>query len=226
MSGSLSNADRHFMTTQPLERVREAIRAGDTDRAMFHLDQAEKVIRSLQGFSFNWVASLLSTIGRRVGEEAVEDALRVFGEEFVRDRRAEEWDALPASTRAKVIAESMLANFSECEVDEDDEKITLRFRCGSGGRLIDEGCYETEPGAGDGYVQLSGPAPRTLGRDRLPVYCAHCPVNNEIQPVEWGGAPTTVEHPPEAPGEPCIHHVYKVPAAIPVEIYERLGLSP
>ncbi len=63
-------------------------------------------------------------------------------------------------------------------------------------------------------------------RDELPVYCAHCSINNEIQPVEWGVPPTSIEHPPRVAGEPCIHHVYKNPAAMPDEVYVRLGKSP
>ncbi|HEX2736932.1 MAG TPA: hypothetical protein VHP57_02230, partial [Acidimicrobiia bacterium] len=59
-----------------------------------------------------------------------------------------------------------------------------------------------------------------------PVYCAHCAVNNEMQPMEWGGAPTSLEHPPERGGEPCVHHVYKDARALPPEAYERLGKTP
>ena len=38
----------------------------------------------------------------------------------------------------------MLGNMGEVKVDEDDEKIVLSFRCGSGGKLIDDGRYEGE----------------------------------------------------------------------------------
>jgi hypothetical protein len=55
------------------------------------------------------------------------------------------------------------------------------------------------------------------------VYCAHCSVNNEIQPVEWGEAPTSIEFPPTRAGEPCVHHVYKDVGAIPADAYERIG---
>ena len=48
------------------------------------------------------------------------------------------------AARAKVIARAMVANGGECAVEEDDEKITLSFRCGSGGKLIDDGRYEGE----------------------------------------------------------------------------------
>ena len=62
-------------------------------------------------------------------------------------------------------------------------------------------------------------------RDALPVYSAHCPVNNEIQPTEAGATPLSVEHPPAAPGEPCIHHVYRDPGALPRSAYERIGIQ-
>ena len=175
----------------------------------------------LQDYSINWIASLLSFIGREMGEDAVERALREFGDSFVRPRRGDPaaWDALPADARARAIRRAMEANFGTCEQSEDDEKIVLSFRCGTGGRLIDEGRYEGE----DAYLTLQEKGPRTFQRDALPVYCAHCSVNNEIQAVEWGGTPTTVEYPPERPGEPCVHHVYKDVDAIPQAVYDRIG---
>ena len=60
----------------------------------------------------------------------------------------------------------------------------------------------------------------TKDASRLPPY----PVN-EIQPVEWGGTPTSIEFPPERAGEPCVHHVYKDVAAVPDEAYARIGLT-
>jgi hypothetical protein len=214
--------DTETMTLAAWEQAKAALAAGDAERATELIDIAVSRWRSLQDYSINWVTSLLSFIGREMGEEAVERALRQFGEEFVRPRRSGEWDGLPAETRARTVARAMVANFGTCEVSEDDDKITLSFRCGTGGRLIDEGCYEGDAG----YLTLREAGPRTFGRDALPAYCAHCSVNNEMQPVEWGGAPTTVEHPPERPGEPCVHHIYKDPAAIPAEVYERIGKDP
>lgn len=209
------------MTTPLWEQAKAAIDQGDGDRAKRLIDRSVARSRSLQDYSINWVTSLLSFIGRELGEEAVERALRRSGDDFIRARRdsGEDWDALPAETRARAVAAAMVANFGRCDVEEDDEKITLSFACGSGGRLIDEGRYEGE----DGYLVLHDPAGRTFGRDALPVYCAHCAVNNEMQPIEWGSAPTTVEYPPEAPGARCIHHIYRDPARLPAEVYLRLG---
>ena len=57
----------------------------------------------------------------------------------------------------------MLGNMGEVEVDEDDEKITLSFRCGSGGKLIDDGRYDGE----HPYLRLRERAGRTFMRDEL-----------------------------------------------------------
>jgi len=102
---------------------------------------------------------------------------------------------------------------------EDDEKFELSFRCGSGGMLIDGGAYAPPRG----YLTLLEPGPRTFGRDSLPVYCAHCSVNNEIVPIEQTGVPATIEFPPERPGERCVHHIYKDTSRIPADVYRRVG---
>jgi hypothetical protein len=212
------------MTTSMWDQAKAAIDLGDGDEAKARIDDAVARWRSLQEYSINWVTSLLSYIGRELGEEAVEDALRRSGEDFVRARRSAgpDWDALSAERRARAIAAAMVANFGECEVSEDEDKITLSFRCGTGGRLIDEGRYDGD----GGYLVLHEESGRTFMRDALPVYCAHCSVNNEIQPVEWGSAPVTVEYPPHAPGEPCVHHIYRDQHRLPDEVYARIGKRP
>ena len=220
----LSDAEIARMETPLWEQAKAAIDAGDLDGAKDLVDRAVTQWAALKDYSINWITSLLTFVADELGEEAVERALRTTGEEFVRPRRdtGTAWSELPASARAKVIARSMLGNMGAVEVSEDDEKIVLSFRCGSGGKLIDDGRYEGE----HAYATLREPAGRTFSRDELWVYCAHCSVNNEIQPVEWGEAPTSIEFPPERRGEPCVHHVYKDVNAIPAEAYERIGLPP
>jgi hypothetical protein len=225
VSDPLSDADLVAMTVPTWERARAAMVAGDISLAAELIDRSVAQWRSLQDYSINWITSLLSFIGRELGEDAVEAALRATGEEFVRPRRLDgtDWAALPAAVRAKTIARAMLANFGACEVSEDDEKITLSFTCGSGGRMIDEGRYDT---AGGRYLTLREAGPRTFGEDELPVYCAHCSVNNEIQSVEWGGVPTSIEYPSPGPGGRCVHHIYRDPLAVPPEVYVRIGKPP
>ena len=220
----LSAAEIAKMQTPIWEQAKAAIDADDSDGAKQLIDRAVEQWAGLQDYSINWITSLLTFITEEVGEEAVERALRRTGETFVRPRRTSEqlWGDLPAAQRAKVIARSMLANMGAVAVSEDDEKITLEFRCGSGGKLIDDGRYEGE----DAYATLKEPGGRTFGLDAMWVYCAHCSVNNEMQPVEWGEVPTSIEFPPERAGEPCVHHVYKDVTAIPDEAYRRIGKEP
>src|SRR5437588_7878344 len=118
----LTEADKVTMTAPAWERAKGAISAGDVEGALDRIDESVARWRSLQDYSINWVTSLLSFIGRELGEEAVERALRVTGEEFLRPRRdtGGDWNTLPASVRAKSIARAMVANFGECEVEEDD----------------------------------------------------------------------------------------------------------
>jgi hypothetical protein len=221
----ISDRDRVAMTVPTWEQARDAFAAGDTPRGLELLDRAVSQWRGLQDYSINWITSLLSFIGRELGEEAVETALRASGEDFVRPRRSDgaDWAALPVAVRAKAIARAMLANFGACEVSEDDDKITLSFACGSGGRMIDDGRYDTEGGP---YLTLREAGPRTFGQEELPVYCAHCSVNNEIQAVEWGGVPTSIEYPSPGRGGRCVHHVYRDPYEAPAEVYVRIGKSP
>jgi hypothetical protein len=220
----LSEDDIEGMETPPWERAKAAIDAGDGDEAKALIDRAVAQWASLKDYSINWITSLLTFVAEELGEDAVERALRKTGDEFVRPRRDgdTDWGELPAAVRAKVIARAMVGNMGTVEVSEDDEKIVLSFRCGSGGKLIDDGCYEGD----HPYWTLREPGGRTFGRDELPVYCAHCSVNNEIQPVEWGSTPTSIEFPPGRPGEPCVHHVYKDVTEVPAEAYVRIGKRP
>src|SRR3954454_21555645 len=152
---SFTDAELESMTTAPWERAKQAIADGRLDDAMTLIDDAAQRTRSLQIYSIEWITSLLSFVGREMGEDAVERALRANSDDFIRERReppgVPAWDTLPATVRAKAIARAMVANGGGCDVSEDDEKIVLSFRCGSGGRLIDEGRYDVDGGP---YVTL------------------------------------------------------------------------
>jgi hypothetical protein len=210
--------DQHEIETPTEQLIEDAIDRGETDEAKRLLAEMREAWLRNKEYSINWITSLLSFIGRELGEEAVERALRDFGERFVRSRRAGLKD-VDARTRMEGIVRAMKANGGEVTFTEEEDRFVLSFRCGSGGMLIDEGAYE----APKDYLTLREGGPRTFMRDELPVYCAHCSVNNEMQGIEWDGVPHTVEHPPTKPGERCVHHVYKDPSLIPDEIYRRVG---
>jgi hypothetical protein len=220
----LSAAEIEKMETPVWEQAKAAIDAGDAEGAKALVDKMVGQWAGLKDYSINWITSLLTFVAEELGEEAVERALRKTGDEFVRPRRdtGTAWEDVPAAQRAKVIARAMLGNMGRVDVSEDDEKIVLSFRCGSGGKLIDDGRYEGD----HPYWTLRERGGRTFMRDELPVYCAHCSVNNEMQPVEWGSVPTSVEYPQAGKGEPCVHHIYKDARAVPDEAYVRIGKKP
>jgi hypothetical protein len=210
--------NNHQIETPTVQLIHEAIDSGDGDRAKRLLDFAAGDWERNKDYSINWITSLLSFIGRRLGEGAVEEALRDFGDRYLADRRKGYWE-LDVRKRMEGIVRGMKANFGEAAIREDDEKFVLEFRCGSGGKLIDDGAYEPPRD----YLMLRERGPVTFDRDELPVYCAHCSVNNEIMPVESDGAPVTVQFPPAGPGEHCVHHIYKDAADVPDSIYRRIG---
>lgn len=210
--------NNHEIETPTVRLIHEAIDSGDGDRAKRLLELAAGDWERNKDYSINWIASLLSFIGRRMGEEAVEEALRDFGDRYLAERRKGYWSLDPRK-RMESIVRGMKANFGEATVREEDERFVVEFHCGSGGKLIDDGAY----GPPRDYLTLRRRGPVTFDRDELPVYCAHCSVNNEIVPIEADGAPVTIQFPPSAPGEQCVHHVYKNPADTPGAVYQRAG---
>ncbi len=106
------------------------------------------------------------------------------------------------------------------KVKEDEEKFTFLMQpCGSGGRLILEGCY----GPPRNFLKIKKAQPMTYGRKDFPVYCAHAS-STLILPTEWGIAPAFVEILSEKLGEePCQICLYKDPKDIPSELYQRVG---
>ena len=224
--GELTEADLARMSTPPDEAVHAALASGDIEAAQAAFDRFAGSVRSLQHYSVEWITSLLSFVARELGEDGVERALRATGNELVVPRRAAgatPWEDLPAAARAKVITRAMLANGGTVAVTEDDDAIRLSFRCGSGGRLVDEARYDTEGGP---YYTLRERAARTFMRDSLPVYCAHCSIHNELMPLERGGVPTSIEEPTNGPGGRCVHVVPKDARDLPADAYTRLGLTP
>src|SRR3954462_14286899 len=98
---SFTDAELESMTEAPWERAKRAIAEGLIDDALVSIDEAAQRTRSLQIYSIEWITSLLSFIGRELGEDGVERALRANSDDFIRERRqppdAPAWDTLPAA---------------------------------------------------------------------------------------------------------------------------------
>src|SRR2546426_11772017 len=85
--------DTREIETPTSQLIEEAIDAGEGARAKKLLHLIVGDWERNKDYSINWIAQLLSFIGRRLGEPAVEEALRDLGERFVRPRRGGAADA-------------------------------------------------------------------------------------------------------------------------------------
>ncbi|MGH7985746.1 MAG: hypothetical protein ACREQX_05600 [Candidatus Binataceae bacterium] len=204
-------------------RVIEAIDAGDKDAAKKLAQKMYNEFLSMHDLYRDWVAATLSFIGRRFGDQVVEEAM---------DAGVKAWwlpnlDKMPAGedalrARVRMFAAGLRAHLQPLHIEEDDEKITIEMRpCGSGGRLVLEGKYE----GADAMLTLKGPQFLTYGRESFPVYCAHEPVM-EAQDIKAHGAPFMVVEPAHVLGkEHCRFLIYKDRSKVPAKYYERLGLK-
>lgn len=168
-----------------------------------------------------WTTFLLSFIGRRYGDKALYEALEESVSSFLKPLL----EKLLKSDR-KTVVEGMAAAIrghlgAYSKIEEDEEKFTFTMPCPSGGKLIIDGCYDSND-----YLKIKDPQLMTYGRKDFPVYCAHC-YFQDVLPIEWMGEPLWLTEPSEDLGKvPCTRYLYKNTKDIPEKFYERLGRKP
>jgi hypothetical protein len=193
------------------------------------LKEAELAVHDVQA---DWCWGLLTVFRDALGEERMEEVLRVTEEPWLRERYARFAEMTPQESLELTI-EGMRGHFTgpgragAVDVRDEEDRWVLSFdACGSGGRMR----------RGD---PARGQTPRTeapydfgmtheahdwsWGEKGVCLYCAHCAVVNEILPIEATGAPMRVVDYPADPAEPCRWTIYKSPDLIPDKAYERVG---
>ena len=211
------------MEKQTVDRVVEAIEAGDRENAKKLARRMYNEFLSMHDLYRDWTVATLSFVGRRFGDQALEAAM----EAGVKAWWLPNLDKLPADAaalraRVKMFVAGLRAHLQPLRIVEDDEKIVIQMHpCGSGGRLVLEGKYEGP----DAMLTLKGKQFLTYGRDSFPVYCAHEPVM-ERQDIAAHGAPFVVVEPAHELGkEHCNFIIYKDRSKVPAKYYERVGLK-
>lgn len=208
------------MGEETVNLIEQAIDAGE-------LDKAKILTRKMHRESFrqhevfrDWITSLLSYIYRHLGDDAVYEStyevlaqLPIFTNEY-RDQ--------DLGHQAAVLASNFRGHLTPVVVEEDDEKFTIMMSpCGSGGRSIASGSYETSKN----FAKVKKPQKMTFARGDFPIYCTHCALQ-ELVPIEKLGYPLWVTEIPDKIGyKPCKYHIYKDPDNIPAKYYERYGLK-
>jgi hypothetical protein len=223
-------ADRFFsegelrdMERRTVDRLTDAIDAGDAEQAKKIARRMYNEFLSMHDLYRNWVTATLSEIGRRYGDEALDEIMcegvKAWWKPIVASL-PQGAEALPA--RIKMLASGLHGHLQPLEITEDEDKIEIKLcPCGSGGRLIAEGKYDGP----DAFLKIAKPQPLTYGRPDYPVYCAHEYAMEKID-IEANGKPFVVVEPAARLGRDyCSLIVYKDPDKIPAHYYERLGLK-
>ena len=218
-----SEAELREMERRTVDRLVDAIDAGDSERARKLARRMYNEFLSMHDLYRNWVTATLSEVGRRYGDEALDDVMvegvRAWWKPIL-DSMPSDPAMLPA--KVKMFAAGLHGHLQPLEIAEDDEKITIKMcPCGSGGRLVQEGKYEGE----NAFLKVEKPQRLTYGCKDYPVYCGHEYAMERID-IEENGHPFVVVEPAAEIGkEHCSLMIYKDPKAVPVKFYERIGLK-
>ncbi|MCC7288032.1 MAG: hypothetical protein IT503_17800 [Burkholderiaceae bacterium] len=198
--------------------VLAALERGDCERALELVDRKElqeyvplhDAFIRLMAEAFGWVLS-------RCGSE---ELLR-FHLRTAEAMRAgfDAWEGMSAREFAWTTAFLLKQHMGQVEVHEAADRYTFhQTLCGSGGRLRRAGAYQGSQALP--FVESAGPL--TFGRERIPVYCSHCPAWNGVAPLRWYGHPHWVFDDAARPDGGCTLHIYKKPAAVPADYLKQI----
>jgi hypothetical protein len=218
-----TEAELTEMGKRTVDRVCEAVDEGDSEKAKQLAKRMYNEFLGMHDLYRDGTTGLLSWIGRRYGDEVLEEAMT----EWVKAwwlRALERYPKGPNALRQriKMFAAGLRGHLQPLRITEDEEKVVIQMMpCGSGGRLVLEGKYEGP----DAFLTIEKAQRLTYNRPCFPVYCAHEPPM-EIVDIEKNGAPFVVVEPAGTIGkEVCSFIVFKDPAKVPDRYYERLGMK-
>lgn len=208
----------------------EAMDRGDLEGARRALEYARKEWEVVHDIYTNLTWSLLTFIAKTLGEDSLEKAFRViFGGYFKTRYRTIVGES--AETQLQLAVEGLRGHLmgpgrmGEIEIEEQPERYKLTLApCSSGGVARQRVESGNEPFPENfGYAEKIHPW--TWGKENVCFYCAHCSFVNEILPIENFGHPMRITEYPKNAADPCVWYIYKDPAKIPAEYYERVGKS-
>jgi hypothetical protein len=218
-----------------------AARARDAVAARARADEAREAWRQVHDYCVDEVYALLDAVVRLRGEDALpgvwDHLMRDWYDDHAArlDVRRQPW-AQSARQLMTAIVHGFHGHLSGTDREggmtfvEEDDRYGFRFDpCGSGGRVIRDDTTGGKPRPAEpfGLAVTSRPHDWSFGRAGVQAYCVHCCLLNMVMPIDRLGYPTRVIEPPTWPGAragaPCTWWVYKDPALVPDEVYERVG---
>lgn len=149
----------------PKEKAIAAIRSGNVEEAIKQIEELAGEFKPLHDRYNDWHQSLLNFISERLGEEAVEEALRRVFNDVYRESSAG-MKNVSHDDLVKFVCKAHRCHQSDFYIEEDDENTYFIIPyCGSGGRLQKRG----EP-----FGRRTGkPYPWSFNRSGVNYYCCH-----------------------------------------------------
>lgn len=203
----------------PLDKLKNAIIAGETEKALSLADELYNGFTFLHDGYFCWISGLLTHIYNKYGVEAVEEAER---EAHTLEGKIA-FPPLGEMSFKEVVQHTAKALHGHVHqpmtIEEDDKKVIITVDpCGSGGRLIEKGAYEA------GFAKIKEPCNLTWGMADFPIYCVHCPIGEMLEIENTGNFRFAHGiHEISEVGPSCRYLLYKEPENIPEEYYARIG---
>ena len=198
------------------EKLRVSIEQGDKRKAVNLLNEIIKNRESYRRWFMDMIDLLLTRLADKAGEEEVHKLLRdlyhirsVSGASLFGD-----WTKLSAEEVVKSRARSWTASHAvPIQIEEDNEKFTLKISCPTGGGLR----LKAE------YGKTKKPHPWSHGEVGFCLYCTHCITFFEMIAIEKFGYPIWGNDPVSKPEGTCMQYIYKDPKFVPEEVYKRVG---
>ena len=150
-----TEAELQELGSETVDLVDRAIDAGDLQKAKKLNRRMYKEFFSMHEGFRDWIATLMTYIQNRMGDEALYEALHEVFKDFmflaqILPRR--EYEAA-----GQMLAGGFRGHLSPLKVEEDDEKITVMMTpCGSGGRAVLNGLYNPPKNLAKGHQSRRG----------------------------------------------------------------------
>lgn len=204
------------LTVSIIERLRQAIKEGDTKKALALTDEIDRNKHDFDESYRVWIDLMLTHIADKLGEDELYEIHRMNSERALWPRFGWVFDpslSMDEKVRRTAYAWTHWHMSNIPEIIEDDEKFTFRLKCDSGGsiRMWPE------------YGKTKEAHLWSWGKKGASLYCVHCPITHEIMAIEKGGRPTFISEP--QPDGWCIRYFYKDPDKIPEKYYKRVGMT-
>ena len=156
---------RDDLLVGPKEKAIEAVKAGNKEEAIRYIQELYEEFRPLHDRYSEWAQSLLSFIAEKLGEEAVEEALKRIFLDVYKDR----WGKMKNMSHEEIVkmwCQLWRSHYSDFYVEEDEEKtVFVVSYCNSGGRIQKEGKARGR--------RTSKPYPWSFNQAGVSYYCCH-----------------------------------------------------